>query len=419
MNKIIVLFIVTLFTISINGQSDSEKLSLDDAINFGLKNNPVIIAKSEKINAARGRYWSGISLPQPEVSFEYEFIPNGKSFNDFGERTFSVSQEFEFPSNYFLKSEMLNKEEEISALELIGTKRKIIRQIKSDYYQVLAKQYQLKLAEENLAISEDFSRKADIRYNIGESTNLERLTAKVQFAEAKNYFAVIQNELANSLDELYYSLGRSSKDFNGNIQLSDSLKYVAHNLNFEQLERVTEHENPFIKIAELNYGISGVEKKLAWSSLLPNFNLSYFKQSLEGKNGFYGASLGVSVPLWFLMEQRGRIQETAANQYASESDLQLTKNENILNLKKVFVDYQNTQTQVKLYVDEILPQAEEIYRTAIKSYDAGEIDYTDFLLAKQTLINSRNTYISSLLNYNLSLFTLEEIISRDIIELEQ
>jgi len=419
MNKIIVLFIVALFTISINGQSDSKKLSLDEAIDFGLKNNSELKGMSEKINVARGRYWSGISLPQPEVSFEYEFIPTGKSFDNFGERTLSISQGFEFPSNYFFKSEKYNKEEEITYYELIGTERKIIRQIKSNYYQVLAKQYQLKLAEENLVISEDFSRKADIRYNIGESTNLERLTAKVQFAEAKNYFAVIQNELVNSLDALYYSLGISIKDFNGNIHLSDSLSYVELNLNLEQLEKTAELENPYVKIAELNCGISNVEKNLAWSSLLPNFNLSYFKQSLEGNNGFYGASFGISIPIWFLLEQRGNIQEATANQSVAEFELQLTKNANILNLKKAFADYQNTQTQVKLYIEEILPQADEIYRAAVKSYDAGELEYIEFMQAKQTLISSRNNYIASLLSYNQSLFTLEEIIGGNINELEQ
>ncbi len=419
MNRIIVLFIAALLCLSTNAQSDFKKLSLDEAINFGLKNNPEMKAKSEKINAARGRYWSGISLPQPEVSLDYEFVPKSKSLNNFGEKTLSASQEFEFPSNYFIKADKLNKEEEIAALELINTERKIIRQIKTNYYQVLAKQYQLKQAEDNLVICEDFSKKTEIRYNIGEGNNLERLTAKVQFAEAKNYFASIQNEFANSLDELIYSIGISDKEFKRNITLSDSLEYVEYNLSFNQLEMIAEQENPHIRISELNYGIAGAEKNLAWSSLLPNFNISYFKQSMEGNNGFYGVSFGVSIPLWFLLEQRGNIQEATANQSASQSELQLTKNENVLNLKKAFIDFQNNQKQVRLYVEEILPQAEEIYRAAVESYDAGELDYIEFLQAKQTLINSKNNYISSLLNYNKSLFTLEEIIGKNINELEQ
>ena len=54
------------------------------------------------------------------------------------------------------------------------------------------------------------------------------------------------------------------------------------------------------------------------------------------------------------------------NQLISESELQLTKNEIALKLKSTFIDHENNLKQVKLYVNDILPQAEEIYRTAIK-----------------------------------------------------
>ena len=81
-----------------------------------------------------------------------------------------------------------------------------------------------------------------------------------------------------------------------------------------------------------------------------------------------------------------------------------------------FTDHENNLKQVKLYVSDILPQAEEIYRTAIKSYEAGEITYIEFLQAKQTLINSRNNYINILFNYNRSIFTIEEIVGKSLIK---
>jgi outer membrane protein TolC len=69
---------------------------------------------------------------------------------------------------------------------------------------------------------------------------------------------------------------------------------------------------------------------------------------------------------------------------------------------------------VKLYVNDILPQAEEIYRTAIKSYDAGELTYLEYLQAKQTLISSRNNYINALFNHFQSVFKIEEMIGKNI-----
>ncbi|KUO63496.1 hypothetical protein APF79_06910 [bacterium BRH_c32] len=414
-NKLFVLFAIALLPLCIYGQTEIKKLSLNEAVEIGLKNNPEVRSAIENISASKGRFWSGISLPQPEVGVSYEYAPVNSSLSNYSEKTLSVSQSFEFPSNYFLKGSKFNKEEEIAVYKLNLTERSVINQVKTSYYKVLAKQYQVKSAEENLLISEDFFKKAEIRQNVGEGTNLERLTAKVQYTEARNNLEVAKNELTTSFAELNYSLGYGKQSYELNFALTDTLVFVDHAINIEQIYKSLEETNPQIKIAELKYGIASVEKGLAWSSLLPNINLAYFKQTRDGDTGFYGASFGISVPLWFMFDQRGKIQEAVANQSISESELQLTKNEIALKIKSAFTDHENNLKQVKLYANDILPQAEEIYRTAIKSYDAGEITYIEFLQAKQTLINAKNNYINVLYNYNRSIFTLEEIVGKSFI----
>jgi outer membrane protein TolC len=415
-NKFFVLLAALVLSLNIYGQTEIKKLSLNDAVKIGLKNNPEVKSAIENISASKGKFWSGISLPQPEIGVSYEYAPVNSSLSNYSEKTLAVSQSFEFPSNYFLKGSKFSKEEEIAVYKLNLTERSVINQVKTSYYKILAKQYQVKSAEENLKISEDFFKKAEIRQNVGEGTNLERLTAKVQYTEARNNLEVTKNELTTAFAELNYSLGYGKQSYDSNFGLTDSLVFVDHKISLEQIYKSFEETNPQIKIADLNYGIASIEKGLAWSSLLPNINLAYFKQTRDGNTGFYGASFGISVPLWFIFEQRGKIQEAVANQSISESELQLTKNEIVLKLKNAFADHENNLKQVKLYVNDILPQTEEIYRTAIKSYDAGELTYLEYLLAKQTLINSRNNYINALFNHYQSVFRIEEIVGQNIID---
>ena len=118
------------------------------------------------------------------------------------------------------------------------------------------------------------------------------------------------------------------------------------------------------------------------------------------------------------MDQRGAIQEASANESISEALLQQTKNEIKLKLKNAYTSYINNKQQIKTYNDDILPQTEEVYRTAIKSYDAGELSYLEYMQVKQLVINARENYITALFNYNKSLFELEEIIGKNIYELE-
>lgn len=416
MSKLLCLFVLALSFIRLNGQSEYKKLSINEAIAIGLINNQEINKAKNFISAAKGRFWSGVSLPQPEVGVSFEYAPVNSSLSNYSERTIEINQSFEFPSNYFLKGSRLNKEEEITFLKLKQTELLVTSEIKAAYYNVLAMEKQLTIAEENRSIAEDFSKKAEIRYNVGEGTNIERLTAKVQLTESFNNLESTKNNLRNAFAQLNYALGKGE---NGDdiYTLTDSLNFNPEQqpvLSLEELNSISLSDNQSIKISELNLSTSSIDRSLAWSSLLPDFNIGYFRQSRDGNNGYYGASFGMSVPLWFMFDNRGRIQEASANTNIAESDLQLVKNDVYLKLKNAYGHYENDLRQVQLYHKEILPQVEEIYRAAATSYDAGEITYLEFLQARQTFIGARSNYIKVLYDYNLSIYAIEILVGQDI-----
>jgi outer membrane protein TolC len=157
-----------------------------------------------------------------------------------------------------------------------------------------------------------------------------------------------------------------------------------------------------------------LDNVLAWSSILPGLKFSYLKQFRDGNNDLYGVSFGITVPLWFMLDQKGKIEETSALESASASEVQQMRNHLYLKVKNLFTEYKNSEKQVKLYKDEILPQSMEVYQTALKSYSAGEITYLEFLQAKQILISARSNYTNILLNFNLAIASLEEAIGENL-----
>ena len=77
-NKLFVLFAAALLPLCVYGQTEIKKLSLNEAIEIGLKNNPEVKSAIENISASKGRFWSGISLPSPEIFVRYEWTPKDK-----------------------------------------------------------------------------------------------------------------------------------------------------------------------------------------------------------------------------------------------------------------------------------------------------------------------------------------------------
>lgn len=409
------LIVSSLFNICYTQTADfGAPLSLTSAIQIGLANNPEIKAFTEKVNASKGRFWNGISPPSPDLSVTNDYVPAGQTLNRYGEKSFGISQSIDFPTNYALRGSKYAKERHIAENELAMAKLSVISSIKKAYFNALALQEQVKIAQENLAITKDFVKKAEIRYSVGEGTNLEKLTAKVNYTEALNNIEVCKNHLVTAFAELNFALGFGKGEAKF-FQLADSLVFIPVSLTFSQLSDDATSINPQLKISKLRFDTYSIEKSLAWSGVLPNFNLSFFNKNVRNDvTGYYGASFSVGIPLWFMLEHRGRIIEASANVASAEAELQTIKNTVYTKTLAAYTEFKHEERQVELYVKEILPQAEEIFRTATKSYEAGEITYIEFLQAQQTLINSRGSYINALLSYNNSIITIEESIGNTL-----
>lgn len=418
--KSLIFFMVLLLTIGIlAGQSISDKesttvaISLADAVRIGLENNPMMKSSLARLRASRGRFWSGISLPAPEVSVTHEYIPVGLGLTEYDEKSVGIGQEFEFPTSYILRGRKGSTEQAIAQQEFELSKLRVISHIASSYYRMMADKAQFALAQENLVLARDFFDKAQIRYKAGEATNLERLTAKVQYSEAQNSLEMQQNRLFAASAELHNALG-FGRDQDRAYEPVDSMRFDRLEFNLDHVLKEAAARHPRLLADRLRIGSAAVDKKLAYANLLPVFNVSYFRQSRDRETGYYGAALAMSVPLWFMFEHKGKIQESTANIAVAESDFQATQNEISFNVKSAFAEYSNQEKRVVLYQADILPQADEIYRAAQKSYEMGELSYIEFMQAKLTLVNSKRNYIDSLLSYRLSIVALEEAVGKPL-----
>jgi outer membrane protein TolC len=408
--KSIIIFLF--ISITLSGQTVSRiSLSLDEAIKTALNRNIEIVKSRHASDAARGKFWSSISLPQPVLSLSHEFVPIGKGLSSFQERTLEINQSMEFPTNIFLKGSRSNYEIKITENEMDKTSVEVSSRVKKQYIDVLIKDKKRILAEDNLKIAKDFVEKAELKHKSGEGTKLELITAKMQMKEAGISLESARNELVYSKNELLAQL--NTKEYIGQeIILTDSLSFVPLELKYEELLAEAQINSMDLKKSGNQLSIASINKTLAWSSLLPNLSVSYYKQAQPDNNNFYGFSFGVSVPIWFLFDQRGQIQESNANYLIAEEEIKNKKNALELNLKNAYVSFNYEQAQIKSYVYELLPQAEEIFNLARLSYNSGEINYVEFLQARQNLISIRSNYFNSLSNYYTSLSQLENAVGK-------
>jgi outer membrane protein TolC len=394
----------------------TERLSLQEAIAIALQHNPEIQGAQRGVDAAQARFWQGISPPPASLSVGYDYIPTGSGIKNYGERFIGVSQSLDFPTTIALRGSSLSSETGATEADFLSTSLSITMQVKLAYHGVLAKEQKLKLAEENLGIAEDFAQKAGIRYKVGEGTNLEQLTAKVQRTQAQNAVEVARNEFRLATGELNFVLGRGKDRLSQEFTLTDSLVYRPYIFFLDSLIEQAHQSNPQLRSASYRRDAASVNRTIAWSSILPSLSVSYYRQVQGNNPNLYGMSFGISLPIWFLFDQRGQVQEADAEYARLESRFFSKGNVVSLDVKNAYLEFKNDERQVQLYNTDLLPQADEVYRAAATSYQTGEITYIEFLQARQTLISARNTYIDALYHYNTALARLENAVGRTISE---
>ena len=391
-----------------------QELSLKNAIQIALEANPEILSARRGIDAANGRFWRGVSPPPASLSWNYDYIPTGTGVSGYGERRIEISQSIEFPTTIALRGSSLSYETDASDADYRYATLAVTLQVKEAYFGVLASQQKLLLADENLSIAEDFAHKAEIRNNVGEGTPLELLTAKVQRTQARNAVESARNDLRIATGVLGLALGRGRTQPSREFLLTDSLVYRPILLVLDSLVEEAQYSNPQVQSAGFKATAASVNRSIAWSSLLPSLSFSYSKQVQAGNSNLYGMSFGISLPVWFLFDQRGQVQEATATYARAESELLAKQNIVSLDVRNAYLEYSNDERQVRLFQTDLLPQAREVYRSAATSYDAGEITYLEFLQARQTLVSARSSYIDALYHFNAAVARLEKAVGRSL-----
>ncbi len=303
--------------------------------------------------------------------------------------------------------ELIKAENELDGLNVLNDVRKA-------YIILLEKKALIKIAEENLAVAEEFKSKSTIRFNLGEATNLEKLTSEVQYAQAINNLEVLKNQYKIALHDLLVNMGIRIENSNYIPEIIDSLFYQPFNESIESIVTKTLNYNPTLLLYKLKQSASHINRKIAISSYLPDFRVGYKSQSINGVNDYYGINLGISVPLWFMFDQKGKVKEANAEIKLSETELESVNLNVISSVNKAFLNLKNSEKQLLLFTSTLSPEAEEIFRVANATFKTGEISYLEFLQAKQTMISIKESYITALKDYNLNLIELEKVIGKKL-----
>ncbi len=386
-----------------------ETFTLEECLARSLQKNALLHASLQHYQASLARINQAKSLPQPTLSWDSDLQPKFFNFKDAGEWYFGLSQPIAFPGKTYLKGKIASKESDEIKQEIEMLKLDIALQVKHSFFSLLAAQEKLKYIEQNFNLSKDFLKKTELKYRTGDVTKVEILRANVELAKVSNTLKKTQNEIRLAKAHLNFLMSRRKY---APLSVTGELKTKPMTLTLDTLKEQALSSRPEMK--KINYSLEkeALQKKQAYWDYFPDLELGLNRHHIQGQGSWWDVTLSFPVPLFFWQPIKGKIAETKAKIKGLEKESEHMQNFILLEVEEAYANAQTAENQIRLFEEEILTQAEEVYSMYLLSYQEGEIGGMELIDARRTLIESHFSYVDSLLNYRMALAALEKSIGK-------
>ncbi|AMC11599.1 transporter [Lutibacter profundi] len=428
MKKITLLFIGIFLSVVVNAQ-ENISLSLEQAINYALKNSYAAINASRDIDVAKKKKWetTTMGLPQIDAKIDYkqwlkeqlilipaEFI--GGNPGEFTEVSFVTKHNMNASATL---SQLIFDGSYIVGLQSAKTYLKIYENAKEKtdlsireatinaYGNVLLSEESLLILQKNIQNLEKTLRETEQIYlnGLGEEESVEQL--KITLSSVRSKLSKTKNLRNIAYKMLNITLGI---DINTNVILTDSLnKLTKENIDLGLLSSDLTIENHVdFKIAKNTEKSNELLVKLEQSKALPslssfvNFDYGGFGNNfnfLNKEQRWFGSSLlGVTlnIPLFSSLARSARTQQAKIELEKARTNLTETEQKLQLQLETAKTEYNFSIEELETAKQNLTLAQRIEHKQQIKFFEGISTSF-DLLQAQRQLYTLQQNYLQAML----------------------
>lgn len=420
MNNIVVTAIM-IMSLGIYAQ-ESKLLLIDDLIQEALQNNPQLQSAGLQAEAAKTQIRQAKAWDAPQVGVEFFQTPI-RSFpnpvKDGMETDYFIQQMVPFPGKISAMSKSAKFNAAMSRQGAMALQKKIIRELKSAYYELYLVQRKIKINAENQDLLRKFTEIARQQYEVGMGGQADILRAQTELSilineginlqqEKKSVEAMINALLSRPIDQPLGYVPDPGADF---LPIA-----------FEQLKPLALENRPELQAMRSNIDMNRAELALAKREYYPDLMLRLmYKDMAMTSNDFWAAMAGVNIPLafWSGGKYRGKEQEQKINLRKADQDYLTMENMALFEVQDALVRVQTHRNLVQLYQYTVIPQAEQTLQSTTAAYQTGKTEFLMLIDAYRMVLMARLDYHEAVMNYMADQAALEQAVGLSMEEIVQ
>ena len=399
-----------------SGQVNSP-LVLDSLVAAALRNNPQLRAARNKASASLTRVSQVTSWESPQIGVEFFQTPI-KSFpnpvKDWMENDYFIQQMFPFPGKLSAMGSAAENQAAMTEQDYSALKRKIIRDLKSAYFELYLVQRKIQVNAENQDLLRSFVDIARKQYEVGMGKQADVLRAQTELSTLVNAGISLDKEKRVVESMINTILSRPPASPLGQVP---DIEGDIPQWTFDKIEPVALENRPELKA--MNYGIemNKAEVTSAKREYLPDFmtKLSY-KDMAQTKDDFWSVMVGITIPLapWSSGKYTSKTEETELNVKRAEDEFASMKNMVLFDVQQALVNVKTNRNLVLLYKNTVIPQAEQTLQSTTASYQTGKTEFLMLIDAYRMVLMSKLDYYMAVTNFMSSQAQLEQAVGLDM-----
>ncbi len=378
-------------------------LTLDEAVRFGLRNNPQIAGGQAGVASAASNYRSlaspntidlGVTrvqgtstAPSLTGSNSDTILDAGTSIDISGQRRFQAAG---------AKAQL-----GVTSYQFDETKLTLIQQIRDAYWALAAARAQSRIAQEILEAARRVNQLTRTQQNAGAAPQVDVIRSTIDVANAQQANVTAQGAEIAALSLLNVQIGRPPL---APVVLATELTETPASqlalpdlASLEELNRKSLIQRPLAKAAREQVRVAEYAYKQARAAQFPDLSVDY-ERSVQQPQPSDSLVFVMRFPLLDLGSLRNSIKSAAEAKKQADAQLRQTEQQVSQQVAQAYTDYNQARKQAVSYFTEILTPSIKLLAMAELGYKQGATGILPVIDAETTLRNARNGYVNAILS---------------------
>jgi outer membrane protein len=419
--------------IQLYGQSNNISMSLEDAIQYGLKNRYDMQSNDVQLDISKNEWnknkyqWlpslNGIGNIRYNTQLPTTVLPAGAFGNpdpsnvQFGTRnntTLAIDFEQTIIKPTIFSDTKLGRNQYNQQQVRSEQKSKDIRKLISlAYYDALLKKRQWELSEDHAKKTKELADIFKSKFELGAIKENDYLKQKLDYQNA-------ELKRMKSMQDYNLSIAQLKKEINfsesGDIELSEKME--------TQLPTNASVDTSFafntdLKILKLQSDFFKISRKRGILNSLPSINFyANYTLQFQGSNFDYGQNwfpfnfigIRINVPIFNQWKNQATMKEFKLKMKQNDFDLQFKKQNLLYDYQKALIELDNASANT-VFAEDNYKLAKTIYEKDLQQYTLGNISYSDLLMSSRSQTDAEQNLMQSWYSYHAARIQYQNVVN--------